>query len=250
MQSSSSISSIVPSASKAANHDSKIEYSQEIRGTYLEWKNRAMQPSLWHNNHYEEAWKSIKEYSPFNDQMILYFIGLQTKDLLSQLFDKIKDKIEPTTQEDFSFFNPIFSDVADHYVTNASDSLMKCLHEKKSTNYEAILDIRLCFKNGDLKLEIEDNGAGIPFEIEQKIFSESVTTKTKETASHYGGGGIGLLNVSLLKDRLNGKAGFVNKGIDQGAKFWFEASLAKCKEVVQTPSYQKHKKSQYDFQGC
>ena len=68
----------------------------------------------------------------------------------------------------------------------------------------------------------------------------SLHFKENENIPHYGGVGVGLLNVAIFQRKLDGQPGCVNKGVDPGATFWFEASLKKCQEVFEDPSYKKH----------
>jgi len=225
---------------------SKIECKQEIRGTYQEWEQRISQAQEWRNIEYESKWKNAVGNFQSQDEKILHFIALQAMDLFDLLFDELKGKSGPY-KEDLSYCSSFFSTVADHYVTNASDSLLKCLLERKGSGYEALLYVRLSFGNGVLKLEIEDNGTGIPVEVEPRIFQEEVTTKAEQNCPHYGGKGLGLTNVSIMKNRLQGNAGFVNRGDNQGASFWFEASFAKCKELFHTPSYQRYLMKRYEL---
>jgi hypothetical protein len=227
--------------------ENPIQINQQIRFDYQDWEKVLDQRRKWQNLQYETQWNKLTTKPYSKDEMLLNFISLQAMDLFDQLFEKVKEKSGPVYQENFTFFYSFFSEIADHLISNASDTLLRCMLKKKSTNYEAILEIRLLFQNGSLKIEIEDNGEGIPFDVESKIFKEQVTTKdTQHDIKHYGGVGLGLMNVNLFKENLKGDSGFLNKGNDQGAIFWFEASLDNCMMVFKSESYQRHLMKNYN----
>ncbi len=239
------INSIFASPSIPDTVRNPIQCSEEVRGTYQDWCVKMKQDQVWIGWGREQIWKESKEKYQHNiNELMLKFIALRTMEAFEQAFAEVKKKSK--IDEKFSTFYPIFNEITDHYVTNAVDSVMKRLIKKDSLSYESILNIRLSFDFETLRLEVEDNGTGISFDVEKQIFVNQVTTKEKEQGPHYGGVGVGLLNVSKYKTDLEGKRGFTNKGTDQGAIFWFEASLKKCEELLAKPSYQKHLNRQYD----
>ncbi|WP_068468555.1 ATP-binding protein [Candidatus Protochlamydia phocaeensis] len=209
---------------------------EQIRGTYAELSHQLTQAQNWHDFENKLNWYALSNHPLSVKEKILHFLALKGLDAFYHLFNQLKEQV--TNREDIDLCNHFFSEISNHYITNAADSLLQRL-SKENAGYEAILDIRLLFKEGRLRLEVEDNGIGIAFEAEQNLFKEKVTTKKDLDPPQYGGGGIALINVNLLKDRLKGQSGFLNKGQDQGAKFWFEASLENCKQGLEMPAYQQ-----------
>lgn len=229
---------------------------EHIRGTYQEWEKRICEPIIWHNGDCQSSWERLNEASHSKDDKILRLISLQALDLFWKLFEETKQSTSLPCKEDFYFFSSFFSQIANHYVTNAGDSLVQRLIGQKSLNYEAILTLRLSFEKNQLRLEVEDNGTGIAHSVESQLFHQSVTTKSSQDVGkeseipHYGGVGCALLNVNKYKANLDGQAGFVNKGLNQGALFWFEARLENCRREYNNPAYQKQQMRRQYQEDC
>lgn len=86
----------------------------------------------------------------------------------------------------------------------------------KSTNEEKILSISVQnSREGHIKIEVRDNGIGIPEENLTRIFEHGFTTKKK-------GHGFGLHSTALSVNELNGSINVHSEGINTGAVFTIE----------------------------
>ncbi|MGB3535958.1 MAG: ATP-binding protein [Microcoleaceae cyanobacterium] len=70
--------------------------------------------------------------------------------------------------------------------TNLIDNAVDALNEGKPDNAPPTIIIRTCQKNNDLRVEIEDNGPGIPEEIRNRILEPFFTTKPMGKGSGLG----------------------------------------------------------------
>jgi sensor histidine kinase regulating citrate/malate metabolism len=86
----------------------------------------------------------------------------------------------------------------------------------KSTNQEKILALSVNeFKQGHIRIEVRDNGIGIPAENMPRIFEHGFTTKEK-------GHGFGLHSTALSINELNGSIVVHSDGPGKGALFTIE----------------------------
>jgi signal transduction histidine kinase len=70
----------------------------------------------------------------------------------------------------------------------------------------------------DVRLVIEDNGIGIPFENQKQIFG---IFQRLHANTIYPGTGIGLAIVQKAVERMGGRAG-VESGVGKGSRFWLQ----------------------------
>lgn len=91
-------------------------------------------------------------------------------------------------------------------IKNALESLKACNKTPKN------LKIKTTLKEGDILIEITDNGLGLSKENLPKIFTTGFTTKAK-------GNGIGLHSSAIFLQHLGGKITAFSKGINEGATF-------------------------------
>lgn len=203
----------------------------QIKGNYLFWKECA------ENNSFENV---TQKYNSAEGK-ILSIINLKALDAFEKLIDSMRENCSLEDKTKFSYCVPFFRTVAQHYIANACDSVFKRLLSSSSPlDYSLEIDLRFTFSNTSLRLDVEDNGLGIAPEVEMKIFHEKVTSKDHPTNVQIGGVGVGLLNVQLYSNNLKGKIGFINKGIDKGAIFSFEAPLQACEEKICSENYRSH----------
>ena len=76
-------------------------------------------------------------------------------------------------------------------------------------------------ENGIARVEVTDNGYGIPAHMMEAIFLPSVTTKSAD------GTGLGLYRIKKIVDRYNGKAWAESQGTGKGARFIVELPVYK-----------------------
>lgn len=205
---------------------------RKLCGSLLFWQNEVNVFHYWYHPENEQRWTDSYNSQSNTQYKILKLLSLKAFDCYFELLDKIVNELPTSTQKATTAF---FSTIIEHYIVNASDSLIKALLTKHET-YQAELSINLSYTNGNLRVSIEDNGIGIEANIEEHLFNDQITTKKNAPIAQYGGAGYGLLFIKKFQNQLNGKAGFTNKGLNQGAIFWFEANLEKCKIEY----YKKH----------
>ena len=121
--------------------------------------------------------------------------------------------------------------VSEGYLVNACDSLIMKIAENPADD-SGILSIRIKYmaNEGILRLEVDDTGKGIDVKTEKKLFSDKMRSSKTAYSNKYGayvGGAEGValnMNRDILKE-MWGKVGYVNKGINKGATFWYEAPI-------------------------
>lgn len=106
--------------------------------------------------------------------------------------------------------------VLDNFVTNALHALVHKTHVSKSIN------VALSIDGGRLRVEVADNGVGVPPWLIAHVFTINVTTRTNE-----GGRGLGLAIIWKL-GKLHGKPPTVASNWGEGAVFsaWLDYSPA------------------------
>ncbi|NJN30896.1 MAG: cyclic nucleotide-binding domain-containing protein [Synechococcales cyanobacterium RM1_1_8] len=83
--------------------------------------------------------------------------------------------------------------------TNLIDNAIDALAEGVPNGASPTIDIRTCHKNGQLRIEIEDNGPGIPAEVKSRILEPFFTTKGMGKGS-----GLGLDVVRRIVENRHG----------------------------------------------
>jgi len=107
-----------------------------------------------------------------------------------------------------SFFDPLSSCIfkldKDCFVFADHDQIVRVLNNLLNNAIEAVAEgdtpmVSVSLEKGDHKvlLQVEDNGMGVPLELQDKIFEPNFTTKTSGT-------GLGLAMVKRIIDDLNG----------------------------------------------
>jgi len=122
----------------------------------------------------------------------------------------------------------MYNSIEMHLIPNASDSVVeRALIEGPS--FEVEVGLRACYNpESDLyQFEIEDNGMGIDPKVELFLFSGRMGSKKKRDKRMIGGGGEGLSIVLREVTFRGGHIDYVNKGLMQGAKFWYSVPLKK-----------------------
>jgi sensor histidine kinase regulating citrate/malate metabolism len=112
----------------------------------------------------------------------------------------------------------------DGMIYNALDSItMKNLN---SEGYKPKIKMRLCVDDKIFRFAIEDNGTGIDSEVEKQLFKQKISSEKKKH-KHICSGGLGkhMLDSRYDIKELGGDIGFYNKGLNEGAIFWYEVPL-------------------------
>ncbi len=138
-------------------------------------------------------------------------------------------KIVETT---ISFFDPLSSGILkldkDCFIFADHDQIVRVLNNLLNNAIEAVSEgdtpmVRVSLEKGTHKilLQVEDNGSGIPLELQDEIFEPNFTTKTSGT-------GLGLAMVKKIIDDLNGHIYFETIP-NNGTTFYVSLPLLKQK---------------------
>ena len=131
-----------------------------------------------------------------------------------------------------SFFDPLSSGILkldkDCFVFADHDQIVRVLNNLLNNAIEAVSDdetpmVTVSLEKGEHKalLQVEDNGSGIPVDLQDKIFEPNFTTKTSGT-------GLGLAMVKRIVDDLNGHIYF-DTIQNKGTTFYISLPLLKQK---------------------
>jgi two-component system nitrogen regulation sensor histidine kinase NtrY len=131
-----------------------------------------------------------------------------------------------------SFFDPLSSGILkldkDCFVFADHDQIVRVLNNLLNNAIEAVADgetptVTVSLEKGNHKVlvQVEDNGMGIPLELQDKIFEPNFTTKTSGT-------GLGLAMVKRIIDDLNGHIYFETVP-NNGTTFYISLPLLKQK---------------------
>lgn len=101
-------------------------------------------------------------------------------------------------------------------------------------NTNGLITVRAALHNGRLRVEIEDEGAGIPENQLEKIFEPFERLSDGKTRGETGTG-LGLVIARRAVESMNGKIG-VSSSLGCGALFWFEVPI----EQVHVEDKQRH----------
>ena len=131
-----------------------------------------------------------------------------------------------------SFFDPLSSGILklekNCFIFADHDQIVRVLNNLLNNAIEAVSEgetpmVTVSLEKGDNKvlLQVEDNGSGIPLELQDKIFEPNFTTKTSGT-------GLGLAIVKRIVDDLNGHIYFETLP-NKGTTFYISLPLIKQK---------------------
>ncbi|MCK5042216.1 MAG: PAS domain-containing sensor histidine kinase [Sphingomonadales bacterium] len=102
---------------------------------------------------------------------------------------------------------------------NASEAISSELAENKDSDFMGRIDVFIRPKDGVLEVCVEDNGLGLPQELDRNIMDPYVTTRKKGT-------GLGLAIVRKIMEDHGGTLNLENKEDAQGARAVLRFSLA------------------------
>ncbi|MEO5358398.1 MAG: PAS domain-containing protein [Nitrospirae bacterium YQR-1] len=151
--------------------------------------------------------------SQFNSNMIDYRITCHTHDKTFTDFSRVI----PCEATVVSTYKSHLSHVILNIINNAKDAIIERRNQGViSKDDRGLISIDIYKDNDILRMEISDNGGGIPQEIMDKIFDQYFTTKDSGK-----GTGIGLyMSKMIIEDSIGGK--IYAKNIDGGAVFTIE----------------------------
>lgn len=110
------------------------------------------------------------------------------------------------------------------YATNAVESIIM-KSAKNKHKYVGELELRLLADDEKIRLEVEDNGTGIDYKVEPYLFLEPVNSAKEKMDNVYGGKGFFLYQAKKYVEELKGEVGYKNKGLNNGAIFWYEVPI-------------------------
>jgi signal transduction histidine kinase len=113
-------------------------------------------------------------------------------------------------------------------VANANDSIVRS--GRKDGRIELTVSL------GDrVRVIVEDNGTGLTSEGEARLFTR-LELRQETLTGVVGGKGIGLSLLAERVARCQGVVGFVNKGLGDGATFWFDVPSDKVHGITIKPN--------------
>ena len=124
-------------------------------------------------------------------------------------------------------------------ITNTFDQFILKRSYLGETPQELIVSVTA--SDSSYRVSVEDNATGIYPEVEPYLFtmlSETPLNGSYKLIEEYsslgmrGRGGTGLSQLKRFADDKDGKVGYVNKGKDQGAIFWYEAPICHLQESL------------------
>ena len=127
-----------------------------------------------------------------------------------------------------SLLTQIFGNLLDNAVKFTSLGTRPCVHVWAE-------EVRAAGTGEDhgpaIRIWIEDNGIGIPEELQEKIFG---MFQRMHSPRQYPGTGVGLTIVKKAVERMNGQVGLQSEP-GKGSKFWIELPNARRREPVNEP---------------
>lgn len=121
---------------------------------------------------------------------------------------EIKKDVPETIVSDPSYIEIVL----DNFISNAI----------KYTTEEGLVSVRVLREDGAVKLEIEDNGIGIPEEEQDKVFAKF--ERASNADKHDEGSGLGLFMTKKIIHKLGGDIGFQSEE-GEGSTFWFNIPI-------------------------
>ena len=151
-------------------------------------------------------------------------------DLVQNVADLFAQKTDDTQHVDVSLTLPKerFIVYADRILlTGAFNNLVRNAIQAIPKDYKGVIQIKLYREEDVAIVRISDNGTGIPFEIQDKIFSPNFTTKPY-------GNGIGLLITKNIIQSVNGKIYFETVE-NMGTDFFIELGIEQVEPIEKKP---------------
>jgi len=90
----------------------------------------------------------------------------------------------------------------------------------KFSNESGEVTIKVKYENDRIRVEVSDNGNGIPVEFQKRIFTKFAQADTSLSKTHQQGTGLGLSIAKTLIERMHGEIGFTTE-VGKGTIFYF-----------------------------
>ena len=143
---------------------------------------------------------------------------------LKKLFDETVELLEPTAKNKNI---KLLTEIPEAIHLSADNEMLKTVFRnlisnsiKFSNEEEGIIKVFAEAKEKKIKIEISDNGVGMPEKVQQNLFRIDKTTSTKGTKGEKGTG-LGLLLCKEFIDKHGGNIS-VESNVDEGTKFIIE----------------------------
>jgi nitrogen fixation/metabolism regulation signal transduction histidine kinase len=137
------------------------------------------------------------EFSSFAKMPEAVFEQVNVKEIIEQSIVLYRQSEHTTiVLEDMYGIEPVIKADKDQLL-RCFNNLIKNSIEARSDKRRSIIRIFIYCREGNVHVEIKDNGSGIPEELGQKIFSPNFTTKTSGT-------GLGLAFVKQIIESIGG----------------------------------------------
>lgn len=175
----------------------------------------------------------LRTFSRDDNDLVNFFspvkVICENYDLLSNIYERDKIHLQLDIQSesrDILLFGSRgkFQQVIINLLSNAKDAVAKKNNKK--------ISISSGVEDGYIKVVVEDNGSGIPFEVQEKMYDPFYTTKDVNR-----GTGIGLSLVHDFVYELDGRLELQTE-IDKGTKFTVLLPLEKYAQT--SPSFKKY----------
>ncbi len=151
-------------------------------------------------------------------------LGELTREVIEELSLLIREKGHELSTSGGSESPPVLTDpklLREVLVNLISNAI-------KYTPQRGKISIRMARQDSSLRWEIQDNGIGIPKEIQQRLFEKFVRAENAQTLETEGTG-LGLYLARALIERLGGGIGFESQE-GKGSRFYFTLPLEKLAE--------------------
>jgi PAS domain S-box-containing protein len=159
----------------------------------------------------------VTQYSKIDSQTDIAEINL--KEFLENLIKDNAILIGNSFKLETNLQNNIIIKISENHLFSLLNNLLRNAMDSLEENTEKIIGVKSEFENGKIRIEISDNGNGIPDDIKDQIFNPFFSTKPRT------GTGIGLAICKRIVDIYNGEINF-ESSVDRGTKFviFFPAS--------------------------
>lgn len=182
-------------------------YSELLRSKTHEYSNKLnVLSGMLQMGKYDECIDFIQQeadgYQSIINQIVKTVANSAVAGLLLAKFNKASRMGVQFTLDNDSSFSPYDKDVSEKVVTilgNLIDNALFAAWENRHQQPSPFVSIYISDRSQHIMIEVEDNGVGVPSEIENNILEFGVTSKNTDAQN-----GVGLYLVKQLVDYMNG----------------------------------------------